>query len=86
MRITTVKNEKRVRRNKRKYRLQNWNDYNKGLKKRGDITLRINPDTLKQWQYKPVGYNFRIYFLVGILESWRDKIIIKPKHKACIRE
>ena len=41
-----------VRRNKKKYRLQNWKDYNKGLKKRGDITFWINPDTLKQWQYK----------------------------------
>lgn len=34
---------------KAKYRICNWNDYNKSLIQRGSITVWFSPDTIKIW-------------------------------------
>lgn len=37
--------------NKDKYKILNWPEYNKSLKKRGRITLWISDDAIKSWAY-----------------------------------
>ncbi|MBN8523681.1 MAG: transposase [Rickettsiales bacterium] len=32
-----------------KYKVKNWNEYNKSLKKRGDITFWLSDDALGNW-------------------------------------
>lgn len=37
---------------KDKYKVQNWREYNKGLKQRGAITIWISEEVLKLWRYQ----------------------------------
>lgn len=37
---------------KDKYKVQNWHQYNEGLKQRGAITVWINEAVLQQWRYR----------------------------------
>ena len=34
---------------KAKYRIRNWNDYNKSLIQRGSITVWFSEDAIKKW-------------------------------------
>lgn len=49
--MTTNKNNK----NKKKYKLKNWAEYNKSLKQRGTIEVWINDDVLDKWKAMPTG-------------------------------
>jgi hypothetical protein len=37
---------------KDKYKVQNWHQYNEGLKKRGAITVWLSEEVLQQWRYQ----------------------------------
>jgi len=40
---------------KAKYRIRNWNDYNKSLIQRGSLTVWFSEDALKKWMAPRVG-------------------------------
>jgi len=40
---------------KAKYRIRNWNDYNKSLIQRGSLTVWFSEDALKKWMAQRVG-------------------------------
>ena len=40
---------------KTKYRVRNWPAYDRSLVARGDLTVRITPDTLDAWHPAPTG-------------------------------
>jgi len=52
MSITKRKHKHRRIRSKKRRGIKNWSSYNKGLKKRGDITIWFTPDAIKKWYYK----------------------------------
>lgn len=41
--------------NKKKYKIKNWSDYNNALRQRGAIEVWINNDVLDKWGAKPSG-------------------------------
>jgi len=41
--------------NKKKYKINNWPDYNKSLKQRGTMDVWINDDILDKWKALPLG-------------------------------
>lgn len=41
--------------NKKKYKIKNWSEYNKALKQRGMINVWINNDILDKWKALPSG-------------------------------
>ncbi|NSL85538.1 IS5 family transposase [Chitinophaga sp. Mgbs1] len=42
---------------KDKYKVRNWQDYNRGLKKRGEISLWLNKEVLAGWEDNEKGSN-----------------------------
>ena len=40
---------------KTKYRVTNWSDYDRGLIRRGDLTLWISPEAIDTWRPTPSG-------------------------------
>jgi hypothetical protein len=40
---------------KTKYRVQNWQDYDRGLVSRGDITVWLFPGAIAAWRLKRTG-------------------------------
>jgi len=38
-----------------KYRVRNWSEYERGLKKRGDITVWFNEDAIETWTAPKIG-------------------------------
>lgn len=41
--------------NKKKYKIRNWSDYNESLKQRGTMEVWINDDVLDKWKALPSG-------------------------------
>ena len=56
---------------KQKYKLTNWSEYNKALRRRGDITVWLSDDTISQW-YK----TDRVYDGTGAPRLYTDFAII----------
>ena len=50
--IASKKDKKQEKSQKAKYKVTNWSDYNKSLKKRGSLTLWFDMPTLKEWIYE----------------------------------
>ncbi|MGK0483557.1 MAG: hypothetical protein ACJAQ3_003542 [Planctomycetota bacterium] len=38
-----------------RYRVTNWREYERGLVRRGDVTIWLSPDALEAWKAKPSG-------------------------------
>lgn len=55
---------------KNKYRVRNWNEYNRSLVQRGSITLWVSEEALHNWQ-SPGSFGKR-----GRLESFSNGFIL----------
>ena len=66
-RMEEAKEEERKK--KTKYKVRNWGEYNKALKKRGRLTIWIEEEELKKWKEKEkTGKK-------GRPEEYRDELI-----------
>lgn len=64
-------NNKGIGINKQKYKVSNWSDYNKSLKKRGDIEVWLSQELINSWYYKE-----RFYDGAGSSKHYTDNAII----------
>jgi hypothetical protein len=57
MTCTKIKKNKKIKGKKRTHKIDNWSQYNNGLKSRGNINVWISQDALKKWHYSgPRGH------------------------------
>ena len=56
---------------KQKYKVENWSDYNTGLKRRGDITVWLSEDAISNWVEKD-----RVYDGTGTPQYYTDFAIM----------
>ncbi len=53
--MASVKTSKVTPKYKRKYRVRNWADYERGLRDRGDVTVWLSDEAIEAWTPPPTG-------------------------------
>ena len=74
---------KQERRQKDKYKVTNWRDYNRSLVKRGDITIWFDEDLLRCWYYqgpnqKGAQYKYSQQCMMSLLQL---KVVFGLKYR-----
>ena len=55
MAINKKQSKQRLIKNKKRYKLKNWSEYNRALKQRGSMELWVNDEVIDQWLAEPSG-------------------------------